>query len=47
MPSIRATFSNLKAPMPLHRKVVRLLANNWTRIRTFSNCCGHHGEPGC
>jgi len=47
MPSLKAMFSNLRAPMPLGRKVQRLVANNWTKIRTRSTCCGHPGEPGC
>ena len=21
--------------------------NTWKKIRTFSSCCGNHGEPGC
>ncbi|UCH87014.1 MAG: hypothetical protein JSU97_01010 [Dehalococcoidia bacterium] len=47
MPSLKAMLSNLKAPMPLGRKVRRLVANNWTKIRSRSSCCGHPGEPGC
>ena len=47
MPNLKAVFSNLRAPMPLGRKVQRLLVNNWTKIRTRSRCCGHRGEPGC
>jgi hypothetical protein len=47
MPNLRAIFTNLRAPMPLSRKVRRLVANNWTKIRTHTRCCGHHGEPGC
>ncbi len=47
MPSLRAVFSNLGAPMPLGRKVQRIFANNWIKIRTRSNCCGNYGEPGC
>jgi hypothetical protein len=47
MPNLRAIFTNLRAPMPLSRKVQRLVANNWTKIRTRSRCCGHPGEPGC
>jgi hypothetical protein len=47
MPNLRAIFTNLRAPMPLSRKVQRLVVNNWTKIRTRSRCCGHHGEPGC
>jgi len=33
--------------MPLGRKVQRIFANNWTKIRTRSSCCGNYGEPGC
>jgi hypothetical protein len=40
-------FTNLKAPMPLGRKVQLILTNNWTKIRTRSTCCGHPDEPGC
>jgi len=47
MPSVRAVFSNLWAPMPLRRKVQRVVVNNWTKLRNRSNCCGHPGEPGC
>ena len=47
MPSLRAVFSNLGAEMPLGRKVQRVFANNWIKIRTRSNCCGNKGEPGC
>jgi len=47
MPNWRGMFTNWKAPMPLGRKVQRILANNWTKIRTRSTCCGHPGEPGC
>jgi hypothetical protein len=47
MPSLRAFFSNLGAPMPLHRKVQRIVVNNWTKLRNRSDCCGHPGEPGC
>jgi len=47
MPDLRAIFTNLKAPMPLGRKIQRLLVNNWTKVRNRSTCCGHPGEPGC
>jgi hypothetical protein len=47
MPSLRSVFSNMRAPMPLGRKLGRVLANNWTKIRTLSDCCGHPGQPGC
>jgi hypothetical protein len=47
MPSLRSVFSNMGAPMPLCQKLERIVVNNWTKIRTLSNCCGHAGEPGC
>jgi hypothetical protein len=47
MPSLRSVFSNMGAPMPLSRKLERMVVNNWTKIRTLSNCCDHPGEPGC
>jgi len=38
-------FHDYDAPFP---ETVRLMAaNNWRKLRTGSNCCGHHGEPGC
>jgi hypothetical protein len=47
VPNLRSVLSNLKAPTPLGRKIQRLVANNWIKVRTRSNCCGHPGEPGC
>jgi hypothetical protein len=47
MPSLRSVFSNMRVPMPLGRKLGRIVVNNWTKIRTLRNCCGHAGEPGC
>lgn len=38
---------NLRQPMPLSRKLRLIIRNGWIRIRTGSNCCGNHGEPGC
>jgi hypothetical protein len=46
-PSMRVAFTNMKAKMPLHRKFYLLFRNNWTKIRTGQDCCGHLGEPGC
>ncbi|MCK9519477.1 MAG: hypothetical protein M0R74_10720 [Dehalococcoidia bacterium] len=28
-------------------KLRLLLRNNWTKVRTRSDCCGNFGEPGC
>jgi hypothetical protein len=47
MPSLRSVFSNMGARMPLGQKLERIVVNNWTKVRTLSNCCGHPGEPGC
>jgi hypothetical protein len=33
--------------MPLSRKLRLLIQNNWTKLLTRQNCCGHPGEPGC
>ena len=32
---------------PIGTKLKLLLRNNWTKVRTRSNCCGNDGEPGC
>jgi hypothetical protein len=46
-PSMRAVFTNMKVKMPLRRKLYLVFLNNWIKIRTRQNCCGHLGEPGC
>ncbi len=47
-PSPGSYLENLRAPMPLRRKV-RLIARNVLRriVPRPSTCCGHPGEPGC
>lgn len=47
MPSLKSFFTNMSAPMPWHTKIRLLLRNNFIKIKTGKNCCGHHGEPGC
>jgi len=47
MASLRAFFTNMSVPMPLHRKVYLLLRNNAIKLWRRQNCCGHPGEPGC
>ena len=32
---------------PLGVKLRLAAANTWRKLRTRSNCCGHHGQPGC
>lgn len=46
-PSGRAFLTNLHVDMPLSKKIWLVLRNNMKKILTMSNCCGHHGEPGC
>lgn len=46
-PDIRAFFSNMAGPEPLGRKVRLLLRNNFLKLKSMNNCCGHQGEPGC
>lgn len=47
MPSLGEFFSNLRAPVPWPQKLRLLVRNNWTKLRTRRDCCGHPGEPGC
>jgi len=47
MPSLKAFFTNMSAPMPLRRKMYLVLRNNLTKIWKRQSCCGHIGEPGC
>ena len=47
MPGLRAFFTNLSAPMPLHRKIYLLFRNNFIKLSKGRSCCGHPGEPGC
>jgi hypothetical protein len=47
MSSLRAFFSNLAAPMPLHRKIHLLFRNNFIKMSKGQSYCGHPGEPGC
>lgn len=47
MPGLRSFFTNMSAPMPWPTKIRLLLRNNFIKIKTRRNCCGHHGEPGC
>jgi hypothetical protein len=42
-----AIFTNMSAPMPLHRKLYLVFRNNWIKFSKHQSCCGHHGEPGC
>ncbi len=41
MPSMKAFFTNMSAPMPLRRKLYLAFRNNFTKIRKRQSCCGH------
>jgi hypothetical protein len=45
--TVSESVQNLRQPMPLSRKVMLVVRNNWIKVRTRSSCCGNHGEPGC
>jgi len=47
MPSLRAFFTNMSAPIPLRRKLYLVFRNNLIKILKRQSCCGHPGEPGC
>ena len=47
-PSLRAFFTNWReSKLPFHRKLALTFRNNWIKLRTRGDCCGHLGEPGC
>lgn len=47
-PSLRAVFTNWReSDLPFHRKLAVAVRNNWIKLRTRRDCCGHPGEPGC
>jgi len=41
-------FSNWReSDEPFPTKVRLVLRNNLIKLRTRSDCCGNHGQPGC
>ena len=47
-PTLDALVSNWRDfDAPARTKLRLALRNNWTKLRTRSNCCGSHGQPGC
>ncbi len=43
-----AFFTNWReSDLPFHRKLAVAVRNNWIKLRTRKDCCGHLGEPGC
>ncbi len=47
MPSLKAFFTNMSAPVPWPKKIWLVIRNSAIKIGRRRNCCGHHGEPGC
>jgi hypothetical protein len=33
--------------MPWREKLRLIIKNNFIKMKTVRNCCGHPGEPGC
>lgn len=47
-PSFRHFVKNFVDAEHAYAERVRLtVKNNLIKMRTGSNCCGNHGEPGC
>jgi hypothetical protein len=46
-PKAGKAIANLTQPMPLHKKLFLIIANNLNKIRNRKMCCGHAGQPGC
>jgi len=41
-------FTNWRSSdLPLLERMRVAMRNNAIKIRNRSDCCGHHGEPGC
>jgi len=46
-PSASAFRRNLRADMPIGRKVWLVFRNSARKVFRLRSCCGHAGEPGC
>ncbi|MDE3078246.1 MAG: hypothetical protein KGJ86_22710 [Chloroflexota bacterium] len=47
-PSLKASYNNFRTyDAPFMTKLGLLFRNNFRKLRTRSNCCGNHGQPGC
>ena len=45
---MRVSLANFRDyDAPFLEKVRLAIANNLTKLRTGSSCCGNHGQPGC
>lgn len=40
-----SNFTSYRAPLPTKLRLT--LANNLTKLRSGSHCCGNRGQPGC
>lgn len=45
--TVSESLENLRQPLPLRVKARLFARNNWHKLKTRSDCCGNHGEPGC
>lgn len=47
-PNLRALRRNWRrSTLPFWQKIQAAMRNNAIKMRAGSDCCGHHGEPGC
>ena len=47
-PSLRAFAANFRSyDAPLATKLRLSAANTLKKVKTHSDCCGNHGQPGC
>jgi hypothetical protein len=47
-PSLKAFLKNFDTYEGSTKKKMRkAVTNNLKKVTTLSECCGHHGEPGC
>ncbi|MGH7685571.1 MAG: hypothetical protein ACREN2_01940 [Candidatus Dormibacteria bacterium] len=47
-PSIGIFLKNFReSDASFEEKLRETVANQYTKIRTGSTCCGHPGQPGC
>jgi hypothetical protein len=46
-PSPKDFVANMRRKMPWREKLRLIIKNNFIKLKTRQNCCGHPGEPGC
>ena len=43
-----AAYRNwVNSDLPFWPRLTLALSNEWIKVRTGQQCCGHYGEPGC